>query len=75
MQLELFENNTEVELLKKEIRDIRDRSENVRRGLFARHNELAKLYMEQKEEIDQLKRFINAEKAKDVPNMELLRVC
>jgi uncharacterized protein (DUF3084 family) len=65
MQLEfsiLDKNPVELKLefVEKEVNEIRKRSDNVRRGLFARHNELAKLYMQQQSEIERLKQIIEA---------------
>lgn len=54
MQLDLFERD-EVKLLMREIAEVRERADNVRRGLFARHNELARLYLELRQEVDALK--------------------
>lgn len=58
VQLELFSDNTPSEIQKTEIDILRDQLGNVRRGLFARHNELAKFYMQQQAEIDELKKQI-----------------
>lgn len=55
VQLDLFEENDELSLMKKEIRGLLERQENVRKGLFARHNDLMKLYIKQQEEIDKLR--------------------
>lgn len=58
IQLDLFEDfdvNDDVEVLKKEHRALFDRVENMRKGLFARHTELMKLYIKQQEEIDRLR--------------------
>lgn len=55
MQLSLLDPNTEIDLLKLEIEKVKQSSENVRKGLFARHNELAKMYIEAKQEIEYLK--------------------
>lgn len=59
VQLDLFEKIDDLTLLKKEIEEIRIRGDNVRRGLFARHNDLAKLFIEQQEQIDSLKKIIS----------------
>lgn len=45
VQLDLFEEN-EMVLLRKQINLMKESSEKVRKGLFARHGELAKLYIE-----------------------------
>lgn len=55
VQLDLFEELSEVDILRRELADVKQRSENVRRGIFARHNELSKLFLELKDEIDKLK--------------------
>lgn len=55
VQLDLFEEMTEVDILRKELADVKQSSENVRRGIFARHNALSKLFLELKDEIDKLK--------------------
>lgn len=47
-QLDLFQENDE--LLRYEIKQIEKTCENVRKGLFARHNELCKKYLELREE-------------------------
>lgn len=60
VQLELFTDNTPTEIQKSEIEILRDQLGNVRRGLFARHNELAKFYMQQQNEIDELKKQIRS---------------
>lgn len=50
VQYDLFENmNDPLFCLNKELEQIRQASSNVRKGIFARHNELAKLYLEQRE--------------------------
>lgn len=54
MQLELFQ-KTENEIIRDEITKIRESSENVRRGIFTRFNELSKLFLEQQKEIEELK--------------------
>ena len=56
LQLELFEEYTELDILKKELAEVRLRNENVRKGIFARHNELAKLFIELSEKVDKLSR-------------------
>jgi len=55
VQYELFEENDELSILKKEMVEMRIRNNNVQKGLFARHNDLAKLYMKQQDEIERLK--------------------
>jgi hypothetical protein len=59
LQYDLFdETPDEMDILKEEIKTIKDSNEKVRKGLFARYNELVKLYIEQKTEIENLKWMI-----------------
>tara|TARA_R110000868_G_scaffold312776_1_gene573732 strand:+ start:231 stop:410 length:180 start_codon:yes stop_codon:yes gene_type:complete len=55
VQLDLFEELSDVDILRKELADVKQRNENVRRGIFARHTELSKLFLELKDEVDKLK--------------------
>lgn len=55
IQLDLIEENDELTLLRKEIEIVRQQSANVRRGIFARHNEIAKTVIALQEEIEKLK--------------------
>ena len=50
VQLKLFEETSELDMLRAELAEVKSRSENVRRGLFARHDALSKLYIELKDE-------------------------
>lgn len=61
-QLDIFETN-DLDSLKEEMKKVKATSENVRKGLFARHNELAKMFLDQQKEIDYLKQLINTNKA------------
>jgi hypothetical protein len=54
IQLDLFRELSEVDILRKELEEIRSRNENVRKGIFARHNELAKLFIELSEKVEKL---------------------
>lgn len=54
IQLDLFRELSEVDILRKELEEVRSRNENVRKGIFARHNELAKLYLELSEKVEKL---------------------
>lgn len=56
VQLKLFEETTELDMIRAELAEVKMRGENVRKGLFARHSELASLYLSLKDEIDVLKR-------------------
>ncbi len=62
MQLELNLDDKvpdDLDYLKKEIEDIRQRSENVRKGIFKRHNELCKMFMILQEELNSIKESLN----------------
>ncbi len=56
-QLDIFE-STDIFTIKEEMRKVKETAENVRKGLFARHNELAKMFLAQQQEIDYLKELI-----------------
>ncbi|MDP4120523.1 MAG: hypothetical protein Q8876_05655 [Bacillota bacterium] len=58
IQYDLFEDNSEVQILRKEILAVRASSENVRRGMFSRHSELSKMLMKQQEEIESLRSML-----------------
>jgi hypothetical protein len=60
MQLDLFIKE-ESEYLKQEFLDLKKQLDNVRKGIFARHTELARLYLEQQKQIDDLRRQLNGE--------------
>lgn len=59
IQLDFFEPNDEMSLLKREIKGTFDRVENVRRGIFSRHNsftkEVLEIWTHQQKEIEELK--------------------
>ncbi len=55
IQYELFESNDDIAIVQKEIIELRVAQNNLRKGLFARHNDLSRLYMRQQEEIERLK--------------------
>lgn len=55
IQCDLFEEFDEITLLRKEIEIIKKQTANVRRGLFARHNEIAKTVISLQDEIEKLK--------------------
>lgn len=63
IQYDFFEPNDEVSILHKEFDALQEQVERVRKGLFARHNkldsainELLRLYIQQQEEIAQLRK-------------------
>lgn len=62
LQYDLFDSTDEVSILRKEVESIHSSSENVRRGLFARHkkletafNELLNMHLQQQEEIAKMR--------------------
>lgn len=57
VQADLF-NLSDFEILRGEIRSLEKTTDNVRRGIFVRHEELAKKYLEQREEIEKLQQVI-----------------
>lgn len=68
MELDLF-NLTETELIRVDMAKLRRELSNVRRGLFARHEELLKMYCEAKDEIEVLKKSIKDKEVQKSPNV------
>lgn len=58
IQLDFFEDNDELTMLKKEIILLRESQHKVRKNLFAKHSELAKMYMENVERLDNIERML-----------------
>ena len=58
IQLDFLQPLSEMEILREEIRQVRASNDKVRKGLFARHGELAKLYIETKNRLDILEMHI-----------------
>ena len=61
-QLDLYEllyPNDEIGTLRREIADLKDCLDNVRKGLFARHNTFLKMYLEQQETVSALKEAVD----------------
>ncbi len=77
LQLDLFETNDETSLLRQEIKEVRERLESARKGLFARHTDLHRMYAEQQKEIDYLKDLIHGKfslsREKEEPLFDLQR--
>ena len=77
IQLDLFEKTDEESLLRQEMRDLRERLENARRALFARHTDLHRMYLEQQREIDQIRDLIHGKfctsRDKEEPLFDLQR--
>jgi len=63
VQLELFE-IPETERMMGEIRSLEKSVDNIRRGLFARHEELAKKYLELRDEVERLTESLHTMKEK-----------
>ena len=59
IQLDMFESNDDVSMLKKENKMLRDSMDNLRRGLFARHNDLDKRWMATNQRLDFLERNLS----------------
>lgn len=56
MQLDMFEGPlTESEMLRRDLKEVRDRCDNARRGLFRRYNDLCKRTIELINQLDQVK--------------------
>jgi hypothetical protein len=59
IQYDLFEEQSELNDLRKEVAEIKKSADNVRRGLFARHSEMSKLILKQQNEIEELRNLVN----------------
>jgi len=59
MQMDLFGDNSEMGLLKQEIKVLREQLGNLRRGIFARHNEIQKELILVKGELAELSPVCN----------------
>lgn len=57
-QMSFLEYKPNIEELRDQVTDIHTRTEKVRKSIYARHNELAKMYMDVKSELDLLKSLI-----------------
>lgn len=57
IQLDFFEQD-ESKLLQSEIAKVREMTDKVRKGLFARHNELAKMFVELDSRLNVIEMFI-----------------
>lgn len=65
IQLDFFEKD-EIKLLMQEHMKLKQSCDNVRRGIFARHNELAKMYLELREEFDNFKLSLGYKKQPEI---------
>jgi hypothetical protein len=59
-QLQLFEENDELTVLKREVLKLRRRCDQLRKGMASRYNQLAKLCVVLQEENSELKRRLDA---------------
>jgi len=48
----------EIELIRKTVLEFKESNDKVRKGLFARHNELAKMYVDMKNRLEIIERGI-----------------
>lgn len=58
IQLDFFEPHNELDLVRSDIKSIKESSNKVRKSMFARHNELAKLLIDINERLEILERNI-----------------
>jgi hypothetical protein len=54
-QLEFLKEESEIKALQDRIELVKESNDKVRRGLFARHGELAKMYLELKNDLEIIK--------------------
>lgn len=52
IQLEMFEDNDDVSMLKRENKLLRVSMDNLRKGLFARHNDLDRRWLQTNQRLD-----------------------
>ena len=58
IQLDFFEKKSDLEVLREELRKVKESNDKVRKGMFARHGELAKMYIELHNRLEILERNI-----------------
>jgi len=56
IQLDMFESNDELSILKRENKILRDSMDNLRKGMFARHNALDKRWIDTNNRLEFLER-------------------
>lgn len=66
MQMDFFKNDSFHQIYQ-ELQDLRISCDKMRRGLFARHNELSKLVSQLQEELEEVKQISANKKAELVP--------
>ncbi len=57
-QLELFESNDELTILSKELEAVKKQNEKLKKTLFSKHNDLGKLCLSLKEELEEIKKRV-----------------
>jgi len=58
IQLDFFQSHDELDILRDEIKFVKESNDKVRKGMFARHNELAKMMMNISERLEIIERHI-----------------
>ena len=58
IQLELFEELGEMELMGNKIKEIEEGMHRVRRGIYAKHGELSKCYLDIHQRLEVIEKFI-----------------
>lgn len=58
IQLDFFEEKDDLDLIRDELKSVKESTDKVRRGMFARHNELAKMLMDISQRLEILERNI-----------------
>lgn len=59
IQLDMFESNDELSMMKRENKLLRDSMDNLRKGLFARHNALDKRWIDTNKRLDFIERNLS----------------
>ncbi len=68
IQLELFEENDELTILGKELDSLKKQNDKLKKSLFSKHNDLSKLCLMLKEELDDVKKRLVTVENKQVNN-------
>jgi len=58
IQLDFFQSHDELDLIRIELKSIKESNDKVRKGMFARHNELAKILLNISERLEIIERNI-----------------
>lgn len=65
VQLDLFEDTSDISLLRKELEDIRSSHNNMRKAYFAKLHEMGKMCISQTKEIEKLKKILEDKSQED----------